>query len=341
MKIKDAVISEETIEKAVQKDREDQEELQKKAIERKLKRDILEGIREKYLHSDERNMLFEQTPAMPVATDKDPFFRIPIDQVKDLLTDDKATAIKTYHNWKRPEINGKKVKKEFIRNAQFVDGSDPKKGKVHHGRNTKTKDNSNQSLIEEVLEDKKPSSPPKDQTNPPPKTEIVAQAGEKAGGIKKSPNGASEATANGSDSLSPSKDQAGRRLSKSVNKPANKLAEGEKRNSKMASKSKIVEKANSVDTGDQQPAEENPSLEPRPPKGIGIMPRQDKHAQRYPVPDDWQLSSKKKEKSKVTLTTNYEPDKGELPLATYYHRKTQLESIIRSKDDFVFKMDNV
>lgn len=120
MKLREVELNSETINKAIQQDKEEDEEQVKQAELKKIKRDLLQQFKEIYMYSEERDLVSNPDTRRDKKDERDPFFRIHKDQVNQLMIDDKAKAIMTYHNWERPQNTGKSTKKEFNKNAFYV-----------------------------------------------------------------------------------------------------------------------------------------------------------------------------------------------------------------------------
>lgn len=331
MKIKENGITAAVIEEAIEKDHEQQAELKRKAEEKRIQRDLLKTLKLMYLNSDERFLQPEIPPATGNVLNKDPFFRIKAEDVKSLLQHDKENALKAYHTWKRPDITGKKEKKEFVRNAIYIGGDkdkDPKKD----GKDSKKESPNTQT------ETKSPEVKDED---------ALSLGGSKANSemtiLLDKPEPSPVIPAKKQDKKQKSKVASGSLASELPSPP--KKEEPAKSPQSQPSPNLNPQEVSQVTPPAPLPETQELANSWMQRQGLSLTKREDKHAKRYPLDDDWQLTQKKEKqkeqkKSKAANPT-YEPDKGELPMTTYFHRKAQLESITRSRAEFSYKMDNV
>lgn len=307
VKIKENEITTDKIEESIQKEKEEEEIRIQQALERqKKKKTALENAQDLYMYSEERNLIFQQAEKKQRDQNIDPFFRINKDEVKKLLTSDKKEAIQEYYSWSKPDPNiEKNKKKEFNRNAYYI---------------------------------------PEDQKEPAenPRLPIVKSQRASSTNVMRSEKN----VLGGGTKLQPLPSQIAE-----VQEPIETHGKGEEdylekdvKSPTKASPVKATKKSEidlikdiynifrfSNNTEDQTKNEGEF-------QGFKLERGKDKHLKRYPLMGELENNPNKKKKHDLKRE---DPLDNSLPLTIYHKRKKQLESIIKTRDEFVSKMDDV
>lgn len=341
--MRDAELNEVVIEEAIQKEKEAEEEQQMKAKVKRVKKDLVQQAKELYNDSEERDLTTQPEKVKRVAHDKDPFFRIPIDNVNHLLTEDKTKAIKTYHTWERPTHISMANKKEFLKNAFYV--SDEAKNMQQLKRDkklakTEAKKNrrgSNRRLDEdsETTLNVQESS-----TVPVP----IGQQSEKSSDSKnsKQKKKASEVLPPIIEKGSDKEDEKEEALqTKLIQQPLRQREQTADYMSMSKDHSDMNDDEDDTDRANDQQnmyGVNHSQFKDSEFKGYELAKNKDKHLLKYPL-QDWQLTSGPKKKTKDT--SKDDGHNNVLPLDVYRHRKDQLLKIVKDQNDFTNKMDHI